>query len=188
MNGRSDDARPERERRFLELVREHEGRIHRICRVYGRADGSEDDLRQEILVQLWRSLPSFEGRSSPGTWVYRVALNTALSARRRRDSRPESPLDDAIAGAHAADAASETPVTAREPRPDERLEAKERLEQLYAAIDRLDDADKALVMMYLDERTGREMAEVLGITETHVGVKLHRIKKRMAAWIGEDSP
>jgi RNA polymerase sigma-70 factor, ECF subfamily len=167
----------EREQRFLELIRANDARLRRICRVYGRTSGTEDDLYQEILVQLWRSMDTFEGRSAPGTWLYRVALNTALSQGRRRAVRRESPLEEATSAGAVRDVAQ---------RPDEALESAQRLEWLYAAIDRLDDGDKALVMMYLDEGSYREMAEVLGITESHVGVKLHRIRRRMGDWLAEE--
>lgn len=170
------------EQRFLELVRVNEARLRRICRVYGRAAGAEDDLYQEILVQLWRALPSFEGRSSADTWLYRVALNTALTWSRRHAVRSESSRRHGSPDTHDDGALLER-EPAPDPQPDERLEAKERLERLYAAIERLDDADRALVVLYLDERSYTEMAEVLGITESHVGVKLHRIRKQMASWL-----
>jgi len=169
---------PDREARFLDLIQENQARLRRICRVYGRASGTEEDLYQEILVQIWRSLESFEGRAAVGTWLYRVALNTALAHGRRRQARRES--------AHGALQAAETlPDRAAA---DEALEANERLERLYLAIERLDDADRALVMLYLDDRSYREMAEVLGISESHVGVKLHRIRRRMGGWLAEDTP
>jgi RNA polymerase sigma-70 factor (ECF subfamily) len=161
---------------FLKLVRENEARLRKICRVYATDADAEKDLYQDILVQLWRALPSFEGSSTPGTWLYRVALNTALSQKRQRAARESATLD-------AAD-----PIWRnRIPAPDESLESKQRLERLYAAIARLSDVDKAVVMMYLDEKSHREIAEVLGITESYVGVKLHRIRKEMAAWLAEDA-
>jgi RNA polymerase sigma-70 factor, ECF subfamily len=177
---------PDHERRFLDLIREHEARLRRISRIYGRADGSEDDLFQEILVQLWRTLPSFEGRSSIGTWLYRVALNTALSSRRRRETRRETSLDARDGSRKGKTALAVETRGASEPPADEAFETKEQLARLYAAIHQLPDADKALVMMYLDEHSHREMAEVLGITETNVGVKLHRLRKKLADWLAEE--
>lgn len=167
------------EQRFLALIRDSDARLRRICRVYGRASGEEADLYQEIVLQVWRALPSFEGRSRPGTWIYRIALNTALGQTRRRAVRRESSLEQAAA-----------PDMMRDPAPgaDETLERAQRLERLYAAIDSLDDTDKALVMLYLDEHSYREMADVLGITEDHVGVKLHRIRRRMGEWLAEEAP
>lgn len=179
MSDKTPLAGPESERRFLALIRENEARLRRISRVYGRASGTEDDLYQEILVQAWRSLGSFEGRAAPDTWLYRIALNTALSHGRRGAARRETSLREPGGDGEPRDPA---------PRPDEAMEATQRRERLYAAMERLGDADKALVTLYLDDRSYREMAEVLGITESNVGVKLHRIRRRMGEWLGEEAP
>ncbi|MDP2497800.1 MAG: sigma-70 family RNA polymerase sigma factor [Candidatus Palauibacterales bacterium] len=165
----------DREQTYLRLIRENRGQLRKICRVYGDDAADREDLRQEILLQLWRSLPSFRGDADAGTWLYRVALNTALSRRRDRETREEARLhreDDAIPDAPS--------------RPDREHRERERLERLYAAIDRLEDADRALVLMYLDEKSYSEMAEVLGITENYVGVRLHRIRKRLSTWLSEE--
>jgi RNA polymerase sigma-70 factor (ECF subfamily) len=168
----------DRERNFLKLVRANEARVHCICRVYARDADERDDLRQEILLQLWRSLPSFAGASAPATWLYRVALNTALTFSRRRSRRRETPLDeDTLNAARAADA-PELPA---------RLESAEQHEQLWAAVNRLGSVDKMLVTMYLDDRSYREMAEVLGVSENVVGVKLHRIRKALAAKLAQEN-
>lgn len=167
---------PDRDDTFVQLVRENDARLHKICRVYAENTEAQRDLYQDILVELWRSLPSFEGTAKPSTWLYRVALNTALSHKRKRDVRDEATLDE------------NHPVwTDGVSQPENRLEKQEKLDRLYAAIDRLDDMDKALVTMYLDEASYQEMSEVLGISENYVGVKLHRIKNKLAAWL-EDTP
>ncbi len=165
------------EQRFLALVRENDGRLRHICRVYARDVEARKDLYQEIMFQLWRSLPSFAGASSIDTWVYRVALNTALTHVRRRSVHVETPLDqDHVEAADLAslDAADDTP------------DLGEQSERLYAAIDRLGDVDRMLVTMYLDDQSYREMAEVIGISESHVGVKLHRIRKALARSLAEE--
>ena len=166
------------EEKFLALVRENDGRLRHICRVYARDAEARQDLYQEMMFQLWRSLPSFAGASSIDTWVYRVALNTALTHARRRSARAETPLEDDHV--EAADLAASLDAT------DGTLELGEQSERLYAAIDRLGDVDRMLVTMYLDDRSYREMAEVIGISESHVGVKLHRIKKSLARALAEE--
>ena len=165
---------PADDQAFLRLVRDNDTRLRRICRVYSRDADGQKDLYQDMLVQIWRSLPSFGGGSSADTWLYRVALNTALAHVRRRHARRETPLID------ADDHVDDTEGV------DERFDARQRVEQLYAAIDRLSAADKMLTMMYLDEKSYREMADVLGISESNVGVRLHRIRKELAGWLSEE--
>lgn len=158
---------------FLELIGDNRRRLRRICRVYAGSRADEEDLFQEILLEAWRSLPSFEGRASLDTWLYRVALNTALSHERKLEVRSQARLDgeDRLHGSEF-------------PRPDRELTRRDRLERLYAAIDELDEMDRALVLLYLEDRSYREMSEVLGISENYVGVKLHRAKKRLSELLG----
>ena len=168
----------EREQQFLTLVHQNDSRLRHICRVYARDAESYRDLHQEILLQLWRSLPSFNGASSPDTWLYRVALNTALAtSRRHRPDRLTAPLDDG--GSDIEDAA--------QPDVEELLDASARTERLYAAIDRLNEVDKMLITMYLDERSYRDMADVIGIDVNHIGVRLHRIKKALGRQLARET-
>lgn len=155
---------------FLRLVRANETRLRKICRVY--ADGTEArrDLYQDILVELWRSIPSFNGDAKQSTWLYRVALNTALKHARSRDVRSRRSVDT-----------NASTWESQHLYPDAQLEKKDRLDALYQAINSLNPIDKALVTLYLEEVSYAEMARVLGMTENHVGVKLHRVKKKLAS-------
>jgi len=168
-----------REQEFLALVRDNDARLRRICRVYARDPDARKDLYQEIMFQLWRSLPTFTGASSIDTWVYRVALNTALTQSRRRSARSETTLDEERAESEQLQSelgdATET------------LELDEQSERLYAAIDRLDSVERMLVTMYLDDRSYRAMADVIGISESNVGVKLHRIKRALARSLAKET-
>ncbi len=164
------------EETYLELVRENEARLRRLCRVYASGADAEEDLYQDILVQLWRALPSFRGEARASTWLYRIALNTALMHRRSQRARPEVPLEPA----------HEPPAT--DTPPDERVDVCRRRERLYAAIGRLGDVDRAVVMLHLEGHSHREISEVLGISENNAGVKLHRIRRRLAGWLKEDTP
>lgn len=167
----------ERERQFLELVRENRGRLLRIAGVYAAGEAEREDLYQEMLLQLWRSLPTFEGASSPDTWLYRVALNTALDHDRSRERRREARIDEGH------------PLRERGfRRPDRDFEERERLGRLRRAIDELDDGDRALVLLHLEGASYEEMSEVLGITENYVGVKLHRIRRELAETLDEEGP
>jgi len=152
----SDPGSPETD--FLQLVHGNEARLRKICRVYADGAEAEQDLYQDILVELWRSLDSFNGDAKRSTWLYRVALNTALKHARSHDIRSRRSVDTGRSDWEGHRLA-----------PDAQLEKKDRLDALYQAIDRLDPIDKALVTLYLDERSYAEMATVLGLTENHVG-------------------
>lgn len=154
------------------LVRENEARLRRICRVYAHDAEGRKDLQQEILLQLWRSLPSFAGASSPHTWLYRVALNTALTYARHHAAAIEIPLEeDSLASEEHAEALGAGSGG---------MEAMDASDRLYAAIGRLPSVDRMLITMFLDEQSYREMAQVIGISESNVGVKLHRIRKALS--------
>jgi RNA polymerase sigma-70 factor, ECF subfamily len=163
---------PDREAEFLEIVRANTARLRKIARVYADDAEAQRDLYQDMLVALWRALPSFQGDAQVSTWLYRVALNTALSYERKQTVRAEATLRD------------DHPVwTSGVSAPDASLKREEQRSRLYAAIDRLDTMDKTLVMMYLDDTSYAVIADVLGISENYVGVKLHRIKKQLADWL-----
>lgn len=167
--------REAREARFRELVRENRARLRRIARAYAADRHDAEDLHQEILLEAWRSLDSYEGEARPGTWLYRVALNTALDHDRKLTARREARADE-----------EDLPRGSDFPRPDEWDDRRRRVERLYDAVDRLDEADRGLVVMYLDGCSYREMSAVMGITENYVGVKLHRLKEQLADMLTED--
>lgn len=152
------------EERFLRDIQSCRGILLKICRSYCRDRDDQDDLYQEIISNAWRSYRRFEHRSKFSTWLYRVALNTALSdVRRDRFRGKTTDLD---------------PVTNRAP-----AEAEgENIQFLYRAIDSLTPAEKSLAVLYLDDLSYREIAEITGITESNVGVRLHRIKERIRKW------
>jgi RNA polymerase sigma factor (sigma-70 family) len=152
--------------RFEALIARHRGIVFKVANVYGRDAEDRRDLAQEIYAQLWRAFPSYDEARSFSTWMYRVALNVAISYRRSAEYRERhvALVDDATLAAVRDPAASE---------PDDRLR------ELYRAIDQLDDLNRALVLLYLEGRDYREIAEVLGITETNVATKLNRLKERM---------
>lgn len=164
----ADMSEDERQRRFTELLNAHRGIVYRVAAIYARGAEDRRDLEQEICTQLWRSFGRYDpARAKFSTWMYRIALNVSISqARRRRRAQPErvEPL---------ADRHLETLAGEPEREPDERLRT------LYAFIDELDPLNRALVLLYLDERGYAEIAEVLGISETNVATKLGRIKQKL---------
>lgn len=162
-----------REALFKRWLEQHTGLVFKVARSFTSTDTDCDDLVQDILLQMWRSIPGFEGKSKESTWIYRVALNTALAWHRTEHKRRTT----------------QTPLLAIEelPEPDdfERRERDELVARLYTAIRRLPKMDAALVLLYLDDLSYREMAEVLGISESNVGVKLNRARKTLAEFMKE---
>ena len=154
----------DRRRIFQGWIDQHRGLIFKIVRAYADTAMDREDLFQEVAVQLWRSVSSFKGESRETTWIYRVALNTAirwLHVEKRRDR-----ID--IQDAQSVLRESESPVD-------------EQLAWLYTEIARLDDVDRSIALMMLDDLSYKEMSTVLGITESNVGVRIHRIKKQLIA-------
>jgi RNA polymerase sigma-70 factor, ECF subfamily len=155
---------------FLNWLGEHGASVMKVARAYTLASDECQDLAQEILLQAWRSLPSFEGKASPATWFYRVALHTAMNW--HRNDKPRRSRQQPLLEVHTvAPAGLDGAVQAQQ---------RETVEQLYNAIHQLPKTDAALVLLYLDELSYREMAEVLGISENNVGVKLNRAKKALS--------
>jgi RNA polymerase sigma-70 factor (ECF subfamily) len=154
----------EQQARFQTLVDEHRKIVYKICNSYCPNRGERDDLAQEIVTQLWRSFGTFDGRNRFSTWMYRVALNVAISFYRRESSRAKRTFS---ADEHLLETAD---ITSGEP---------EELLLLYGFIEGLDPLNKALVLLYLDGYGYREIADVLGITETNVATKLSRLKSTM---------
>lgn len=160
---------------FKRWLQEHGSMALKVARAYTLSAEDCQDLVQEILLQVWRSLPQFESRASASTWAYRVALNTALGWHRkegRRRARQQPLLEPEALPVDCLDSA-------------EQLEQREVLERLYAAIRQLPKADGALVLLYLEDLSYRQMAEVLGVSESNVGVKLNRAKKALGELMKE---
>jgi RNA polymerase sigma-70 factor (ECF subfamily) len=152
---------------FETLLDEHRGIVRRITYNYCRSGEERDDLAQEIGLQLWRAWPGYDPGRRFSTWMYRVALNTAISFARARQSRQRGvvTLDESDLAASAAAPPAE--------------ERDERLERLHRHLRGLPELDRALVLLWLEDRSYREIGEVLGISETNVGTKLNRLKQTM---------
>ncbi|QDT57125.1 RNA polymerase sigma factor YlaC [Caulifigura coniformis] len=162
---------------FTEWLNEHRSAVMKVARAYTLSTEDCQDLAQEILLHAWRSLPTFEGKSQAATWFYRVALHTAMNWRRK--DQPRRIRQQPFVEVHA--------VTVGQFESSEQAEQRETVEQLYHAIQQLPKADAALVLLYLDDLSYREMADVLGISETNVGVKLNRARKALSALMKEKS-
>lgn len=156
---------PSLEKEFLEQIEQHKGVIFKISKMY--MDNSEDqkDLFQEITFQVWKAYPNFEGRSKFSTWMYRIALNTAIvflkSEKRRSFIRNEEVENFQILSN------------------DYDKEEEENLAKMYCAILKLNEIDKAIIFYFLQDFSGKEIAESMGITEVNARVKLNRAKEKL---------
>lgn len=160
----------EQESLFRRWLAEHAGLMWKVVRAFAAGLEDQEDLLQEIALQLWRSLPAFRGEAKESTWIYRVAFNTALVWKRdekRRHTKHERFFE--------LNVVPEVSVEHSAPTRDEEL-----VQQLYTAIRQLPKLDASLALMHLDGLSYREMSEVLGITESNVGVKLNRLRKQLA--------
>lgn len=163
---------------FRTWLGDHGGAVLKVARAYTMTTEECQDLVQEILLQIWSSLPRFQGASSPATWCYRVALNTALDWHRqehRRRTRRQPTLEVEQLSVAAGDCG-------------EQLIQREAVERLYVAIRRLPKTDAAIVLLYLDGLGYRDMAEILGISEGNVGVKLTRARSALSSLMREEEP
>jgi RNA polymerase sigma factor (sigma-70 family) len=155
----------EAEREFEEYIRAHELLLHKICRIYANTEVDRQDLFQDIVVQLWKAFPKFKGGSQFSTWLYRVAINTAITGVRKK-KRLVTSYEPASSLEQMSDDNSGTAD-------------EERLQQLYRAIGQLSDVEKAIVMLYMEDRPYNEMENILGINQGHLRVKMNRIKERL---------
>lgn len=154
------------EKHFIEMINQHRGTIFKVCNLYCHDAENRKDLFQEIVLQLWKSYSSFRKESNINTWLYRVSLNTAISNFRKESKKPGNVnfTDELLL-------VPDIPYFSDE---------KEKLDLLHLAIDRLTEIEKALIMLYLDEKTYDEIAEILGITNSNAGVRLNRIKTKLS--------
>lgn len=147
---------------FSELIQKNQRIIHKITLIYANSAVDREDLFQEICLQLWLSYPNFREEAKFSTWMYRVALNTAISnIRKSKNSFSVEPLreTDRI--------------------PDESSDEKEQVKLLYSAISKLNRIDKAIILLWLEDKNYEEIATIMGTTKTNVSVKLVRIKRKL---------
>ncbi len=149
----------------MRLVQEHKAMLYKVCNLYCHTNFDRQDLFQEIIIQLWKSYPKFRGDSKFSTWLYRIALNTAISDLRRQKKN----------------------ITITEPSllPTEiedvqyYKQKEEQLDQLYSAISQLTEVEKAITMLYLEDKSYDEMEDILGINQNNLRVKMNRIKEKL---------
>ena len=153
-----------REKEFSQLIKDNQGLIIKVSRLYTNTLEDEQDLFQEIVLQLWRSYDTFKGDSKISTWMYRVALNTAITLFRKKTKSPQT---DELMDFHYKDFVEDDD------------EKQMQISLLYKVIKMLPQVERAIVMMYLDDLPYRDIAENLGISEVNARVKMNRLKKTL---------
>ncbi len=153
------------EKQFLEQIEKHKGVIFKISKMYMDNFDDQKDLFQEITFQVWKAYPSFEGKSLFSTWLYRVALNTAIVFLKTEKKRSFIQNDEV----------ENFQIVAADYNDDQEM----KLAKMYKAIQQLNEIDKALIFYYLQDYSGKEIAENMGITEINARVKLKRAKEKL---------
>lgn len=156
----------QKESDFLQLIHAHQGIIHKICFLYCHDHTDKQDLYQEIVMQLWKSFPSFKGGAAFSTWMYRVALNTAITSTKK--------LRSWLRAGSVQESHYET---------EKSFELSEDVKILYRAISHLNKTERGIILLWLEEKSYEEIAETFGITVKNVSVKLVRIKNKLAGII-----
>jgi RNA polymerase sigma-70 factor (ECF subfamily) len=155
----------EKERQFEAQITEHEALLYKVCHTYAYTQADREDLFQEIVIQVWKAYPNFKGDSKFSTWLYRVAINTAINGLRKRKNFITSYEPEKL------------PTNLSD---DNRSEAEEeQFQQLYKAIGELNQVEKAIVMLYMEDYSYAEMEEILGVSQGSLRVKMTRIKDRL---------
>ena len=152
---------------FTELFIINQNIVHKICSIYFNGKPDREDYFQEIILQLWKAFPGFRKESKFSTWMYRVALNTAIDLLRKEKSQPK------------LFQLSKSELTLKETK----KELTEQQEKLYAAISQLSEIEKAIILLYLEDYSYKEISEIIGISETYTGVKINRIKTQLQKMI-----
>lgn len=153
------------EKEFLQIIQKNQGIVHKVCNIYCDTEEDRHDLFQEIVAQLWRSFPTFRKESKVSTWMYRVALNTAITTFKKSKRRPDQnrlTYDNFQIEDEAYDA-----------------EVEEQIKSLHKAVNNLTGIEKSIVLLFLENKKYEEIAEITGITQNYVRVKMNRIKKKL---------
>lgn len=155
----------ELEHQFVTALENNQNIVHKVCTLYTNDKDSHKDLFQEITIQLWKAYPKFRGDAKFSTWMYRVAINTAITLYRKSKNGVLTQDYESVIFRIKADEYDET--------------EEQQLKLMYKAVKELGDVDKALVFLYLEGKNYTEIAETLGISEVNARVKMNRIKTRL---------
>ncbi len=150
--------------KFTELLYLNQGIVHKICNLYFRDRLEKEDYYQELIIQLWKAFPSFNGTAKFSTWMYRVCINAAIDIT-RKEKKQLKQVKLSEVNPHYISHNDDTNCTNQE--------------KLYEAISRLSEVDRAIITLYLDEYSYKEISEIIGISKSNTGVKIKRIKSEI---------
>ncbi|GAE82973.1 RNA polymerase sigma factor [Bacteroides reticulotermitis] len=163
MSSKSIEVNGDTEREFMALIRTYERVIYKVCYLYARPNAPLNDLYQDVVLNLWKAYPKFRGECKISTWFYRIALNTCISFVRKEKNVPEM---ISLTGDFDRLIEENDPLN-------------DMLRQLYQLINQLGQLDKSIILLYLEEKSYEEIAEITGLTLTNVATKLSRIKDKL---------
>lgn len=152
-----------KQKEFLNILSDYQGIIHKVNQIYFKSKADKEDNFQEVVYQLWRSFQSLQNKEKPASWIYAVAINTSIS-KIRKDSRLEyinSVPDIEIVN------------------PYEQQEQNENYQRLLNALYELNEIDKSIMLLYMEDYSYEEIAEIVGMTSSNIGVKIHRLKSQI---------
>jgi len=160
---------------FLNALEEHQHKLLRICTVYAKDDDDTKDLFQEVLVNIWKSMPSFKGTSNIGTWMYKITLNICLRLKTKEIKKQKKLLrmDSHAINIYKTDTSEDGQL--------------EQLLQLRNCIKKLNEADRAVIALYLEELPYKEISSITGLTENNIAVKIKRIKTKLSNCLNQTS-
>lgn len=154
----------QQEKEFIILVEEYKRIIYKVCYMYAADADNLNDLYQEVVINLWKAFPRFRGECETSTWVYRIGLNTCISFFRKSKSRPEV-----------------VPITVDLEAFADEEDKTACLHELYRMINCLGQLERALILLWLEERSYQEISDIIGISKNNVAVKLNRIREKLKA-------
>lgn len=152
----------EQKKQFVNLIEQNKALIYKFCYMYANETETPDDLFQEVVINLWKGYPDFRGESKIQTWMYRISLNTCITFLRKSGKRPKTQAltDEQLEYAESGDLSS--------------------IKELYSLINKLNAFEKAIILLYLEDRSYDEIGQIVGITKSNVGVRIKRIKEKLS--------
>jgi RNA polymerase sigma factor, sigma-70 family len=154
---------------FLKMLSAYQGIIHKVNQIYFRSKAEREDNFQEVVYQLWRSFPSLQNKEKPASWIYAVAINASISKIRKNNNIE---FCDSMPDVEAID-------------PHKQMEQSENYQRLINAIFKLNEIDRSIMVLYMEDYSYEEIAEIVGVSSSNIGVKIHRLKSQLQKYLNK---